>query len=292
MSIFVSTTYFGDGSKIQDAIDELQRMDINHVELGSNHAPCDIQTLRLYPNAQYIIHNYFPAQDPNFVLNLASENKEVREKSIAFIKNTIKICHKFNIKYYTIHPGFFAEAISPSKIKKDGRNFDFVFKSHSQDRGLILKMTVEIIKSLYQFAQDNNVQLLVENQGSKTSRQFVLFVSPEELDMLKKRVGDILKFNFNLAHAALAGINLGDSKIFYQFFKSSEFFEVSEITGHLDSHLPIQNRGEVASLIRKYASYFAKKNIILEYRNINIKEVKKSYNLVTKLLNPSSPKGK
>lgn len=285
MSVFVSTTYYGDESKIQDAIDELHQLGINHIELGSNHAPCDVQTLRLYPNTRYIIHNYFPAQDPNFVLNLVAENKEIREKSINFIKNTIKICQKFGIKFYTIHPGFLGEA---SIAKSRGvRNFDFQFQKNItlQNRPKVINRTIKIIESLYKYAKDYNVQLLVENEGSKTSGEFTLFDSIEELDLLKKEVGGNLKFNFNLAHAVLAGIRLKDPKVFSHFYDNTQFFEVSEIAGDLDSHLPIRHQeGNIASLVKKYSKYFTKKNIILEYRNVNIKEVKKSYDFVKKLI--------
>ena len=140
------------------------------------------------------------------------------------------------------------------------------------------------------FAKKYDLQLLIENEGSKTSPDFVIFDNPVELDMLKKAVGESFKFNFNLAHATLAGIDLKDSKTFNHFYKNSDFFEVSEIQGIYDSHIPIfLNKGPISSLIKRYSRYFANKNIILEYRNTNIKEVNRSYILVKKLLNPLPP---
>lgn len=292
MAIHVSTSYLGDGTDIQDAINQLQSAGITKVELGSNHAFCNLKTLKLHKGSDYIAHNYFPPGDPNFVLNLASEKSQICQLSIEFIKNTIKLCQELNIKFYTIHPGFLGEAAVP-KRRGSARNFDFKFKRNITpgNRLKILDRTIKIIKQLYKYSRKHSVQLLVENEGSKTSKEFIIFASSKELTMLKNGVEDSLKFNFNLAHATLAGIDLSDEKIFGYFSKDSEFFEVSEIQGIYDSHLPINlQRGEISSLIKKYSKFFAQKNIILEYRNIDIKEVKKSYDYVVKLLNSGSPK--
>lgn len=293
MSVFASTTYLGDGSDIQNAVDELEVHGIFYVEIGSNHAYCDIKTLKLHPNTEYIIHNYFPARDQNFVLNLGSEDKEVRKKSIYFIKNTIKICQRLNIKYYTIHPGFLAEASINPFVNLQQRNFDFKFKKSAplKIRQKIIGRVIRIIKDLYDFAQDRNVCLLIENEGSKTSSNYTIFAQPKELEMLKRSIGKGFKFNFNLAHATLAGIDLEDAKIFYHFYKDATFFEVSEINGIFDSHLPIleQQPNKISRILIKHAKFFSKKNVILEYRNINIKEVEKSYKYVTMVLNSGSP---
>lgn len=291
MSVYVSTTFLGDGSNIQNAIDRLHKAGIANVELGSNHGACDVKRLTLDPDSIYIAHNYFPPKDPKFVLNIASEDSKIREASIKFIKNTIKICQKLNIKYYTIHPGFLGQAaIAKSRGE---RNFDFKFTKSTQAAGRqkIIVRTIKIINGLYQYCANHNTRLLIENEGSKTSPDNVIFDSARELDSLERGVGDRLRFNFNLAHATLAGINLENEKIFRRFYNSSEFFEISEIQGDLDSHLPVANgRGKIARLIRKYSKDFAKKNVILEYRSTNIKEVNQSYSFVTKTLNSPPPK--
>ncbi len=285
MAVFISTTYFGDLSNVKVVLEELENLGIKNVEIGSNHAPINIEDLVLRHDTNYICHNYFPPPEEEFVLNIASEGTAVREKSVSFIKNTISICQKLGIKFYTVHPGFFADAISPHRNGSKSRNFDFVFKPISLNREKILKRTINIIRDIYTFSIDKGVQILIENQGSKTAKSFTLFDSPEELDLLKKEVGENLKFNFNLAHATLAGFGLDNEEVFSHFWQNSPFFEVSEIQDNLDSHLPLRpNVGMIASLIKKFSGSFAKKNIILEYRNIKSKELIKSYQFVQSLL--------
>lgn len=290
MAVFVSTTFFGDQSNINDALKTLENLRIKNIEIGSNHAPIRIEDLRLVKGTTYICHNYFPPLRREIVLNIASEDKVLRKKSIAFIKNTIILCQKLEIKFYTIHSGFFADVISPHHNEGKSRNFDFIFQANAKDKKQVLERTIEIIKDLSLFAKRKNVQLLIENQGSKTSKEFTLFDSSEELDILKREVGGTLKFNFNLAHAILAGLKLEEEKVFKHFYESSAFFEVSEIDRNLDSHLPIiPDKGLICSLLEKYATMFAKNNIILEYRNLRSEDLKKSYDFVTKLLNGASP---
>ena len=279
MSLYVSTTYFGDGSQVEDALKDLEELKIKNIELGSNHSKSN-QKFKLSKNSNFIVHNYFPPQEKNFILNIASTSPQIRDKSIRFIKNTINWCQKNEVKYYTIHPGFFAETISPLGANVKRRNFDLKFDSKSivnKNRKKILEETMNVIKELYNFA-DGKTQLLIENQGSITSDSFTLFDSYLELQKLKKTVGNRLKFNFNLAHAYLSGINLRNKKNIYFIFKNALFFEVSEVSGIYDSHLPVFiKRGIIGKLIYENRDLFRKKNLILEYRNIPSSDLKLSY---------------
>ncbi len=287
MSIYVSTTYLGDGSQVQDALRDLEKLKIKNVELGSNHTFVKKNKLDLKTNTKYIVHNYFPPEEKDFILNIASSRPQVRNRSIAFIKSSIIWCQKNDIRFYTIHPGFFAEAISSMGHGEQKRNFDLNFDKKSiefKNRKRTLEETTRIIKHLYDFA-NSRTQLLIENQGSITSHNFTLFDSYDELKKLKENVGEKLKFNFNLAHACLSGIDVTDKKIFLEFYKNSPFFEVSEINGIYDSHLTLeQGNGRVLKLLKSYKELFLRKNIILEYRNIKAQDLLKSYKFISALL--------
>ena len=301
MSVYVSTTYFGDGSQVQDALRDLEKLKIKNIELGSNHTSIkknkqsfsankqsfSANKLDLKKNTKYIVHNYFPPEEKDFILNIASTRSQIKEKSVKFIKNTIIWCQKNNIKYYTIHPGFFAEAISPPGLRGKKRNFDLKFSKNSikgKKRQNVIEEAIKVIKHLYDFT-GNRIQLLIENQGSKTSGNFTLFDSFPELTALKKSVGRNLKFNFNLAHATLSGINIKNEKTFQFIYENSPFFEVSEIQGIYDSHLPLRlGNGRILILLKNFKDLFKKRNIILEYRNIKGKELLKSFGFINKLL--------
>lgn len=288
MSVYVSTTYLGDGSRVDDALKDLETLNIKNIELGSNHAPLGRERLNVKKNTTYIVHNYFPPTQKDFILNIASSSPVVREKSISFIKNSVNWCKKKKIKYYTIHPGFLAEAISPLGHNGKDRNFDLKFDQKSinkKNRQRTINQAIKIIELLYKFAQ-GKTHLLIENQGSKTSKEYTIFDSIVELQLLKESIGEKLEFNFNLAHAELSGINLKSSKVFNFVYKNSPFFELSEISGIYDSHLPVfPKKGVIGNLLFTKKTFFRKRNIILEYRNIPSKNLKSSFESATNFLN-------
>lgn len=285
--IFVSTTFFGDNTSVYNALDLLEANQFRNIELGSNHKKETFIKKAILKKNNYIFHNYFPPKQKNFVLNIASLKPAIRQKSLEFIKKSIVLCSKLGIRYYTIHPGFTAEALSVHKNEGKTRNFDFVFAKSKVKKSDAAITTAKTIKNLYRFAKSKGVQLLIENQGSKTSPDDVLFSTIDDLRRLKNFVPD-LSLNFNIAHAILADVNLKDSANIKFIFDNSSFFEVSEIDGVYDSHLPIMNtKGKVAYFLKREKMKFAKKNLILEYRNTNIDDLTKSAKFIQKLLNLS-----
>jgi len=284
MAIFVSTTFFGDNSSVYEALDELRKTNITKIELGSNHREEPLELKRLGKRNTYVFHNYFPPASASFAVNIASRNPKVKSKSIDFIKNSINICSNAGIKYYTIHPGFLSEIISQHN-DMGNRNFDFVFSKHKVSKKEVMQQTADIIKDLHEYAFFKGVNLLVENHGSITSKNDVIFCTLSDLKQLKEYVPD-LKFNFNLAHAFLSGIDIKDKKTAEFIFENSVFFEASEIEEVYDSHLPILSaQGKVGEVLKYHKDIFKKCSLILEYRNIKIEEVKRSYDFVSKLLN-------
>src|SRR5690606_29507232 len=51
-------------------------------------------------------HNYFPAPEIPFVLNLASENDNIRRKSVDHCKNGLRLAKQSNSPFFAAHAGF------------------------------------------------------------------------------------------------------------------------------------------------------------------------------------------
>lgn len=290
LNLFVSTTCFKDNTDVNIALKKLNSIKFTRVEIGSNHSSLKQNNLKLYPKTEYIIHNYFPAAFNDFVLNIASEKSILREKSINFIKSTIRLCSKKGIKYYTIHPGFLGTAnINIHKIIKDRRNFDFDFTkadTKKSSRKDIINEVINVINELYKYSKRHNVSLLIENQGSSTSKDNILFDNIDEITKLQKTVGHMFKLNFNVAHALLSGQKIGNISLLKKYLNYAVFVEISEIQGKYDSHLPIINpEGRVYKLLKKYRDEFNQKNLIMEYRNTNLDKVNKSSKFIKSTLN-------
>ena len=93
--VYVSTTFIENGKKIKSALDMLKLEGIKNVELGSNHIyEKNFNYVKKY-NFNFLIHNYFPTPKKDFIINIASSNKSIRNRSLSQIKRSINF-HKKN----------------------------------------------------------------------------------------------------------------------------------------------------------------------------------------------------
>ena len=90
-NLYVSTTFIKDGKKIKMALDILKSAGVENVEIGSNHAyESNYNYIKNY-KFNFLIHNYFPVPKKDFVINIASLSKKIRERSINQIKRSIEL---------------------------------------------------------------------------------------------------------------------------------------------------------------------------------------------------------
>ena len=127
-NLYVSTTFIKDNQKIKIALDILKSAGIKNVELGSNHIyESNYNYIKKY-NFNFLVHNYFPIPKENFVINIASFDKKIREKSLNQIKKSINFYKKIGAKIYTFHPGFIVDPIQANFSEK---NYDFMWSNRT-----------------------------------------------------------------------------------------------------------------------------------------------------------------
>tara|TARA_B100000787_G_scaffold35134_1_gene24428 strand:+ start:544 stop:1407 length:864 start_codon:yes stop_codon:yes gene_type:complete len=284
---FVSTTFIKDNQPIKNAINKLYRKSIFNVELGSNHSyEKDYSYLKKY-KINYCVHNYFPIPKKNIVINIASQNKIIRAKSIKHVQKALKFSKKINAQLYTFHPGFLTD---PDGSNISSKNYDFLWnkkKLLSSNYIKSWKLMVSSIKKIIKFAKKENIKIAIETEGSINSKDHLLMQKPSEYKKFfkifkKEDVG----LNLNIGHLNLASIAFKFDKM--KFIKNISnkivAMELSHNYGKNDDHLPIKKNSWYWKLIndQKY------KNIpkILEFRNTNIKIVKNTFDLANKK-NPS-----
>ena len=104
MTIYIST---GGYSKISadKTSEELISYGINDIELsGGTYSEDLVENLKKLKNkANFQVHNYFPPPKIPFVLNLASQDKDISQLSINHIYNAIDCCEKLESKYFSFH---------------------------------------------------------------------------------------------------------------------------------------------------------------------------------------------
>ena len=276
--IFVSTTYRGHGrSHLNTVLKELNTLEIDGVEIGSTHTYETKQTFARYlkqiDRKKIIIHNFFPPKkNQNFVLNIASDQKKIRNESIDFFISGIDFAKKVGAKLYTIHPGFLSDA--KPNIIKSSKNYDFNFKDKILEKKLAYQFLFKSLKKLINYSKLKKIRLAVETEGSSLKYKYLMMQRPSEYINLFKTFPSNLYINLNIAHTIFA------SKIFKfslngfikKFKHKVAAIELSCNDGFLDQHLPITPSSENL----KYIKYFKNIPIILEYRNTNFQNLKKS----------------
>tara|TARA_Y100001970_G_scaffold289178_1_gene418678 strand:+ start:224 stop:1087 length:864 start_codon:yes stop_codon:yes gene_type:complete len=279
-NIFVSTTFAKDNSKVSEILKLCKKAKILNVELGSNHVyEKNFDNIIKKFNFSFLVHNYFPIPKRNFVVNIASLNNNIRNLSLQHAKRAITFCNKINSKLYTIHPGFLLDPIKASRNKK---NYDFIWKNKRENKNYkkAYSNMLKSLKKITNFAKKKGVQVAIETEGSFNKSGFLLMQRPEEYKRLFKYFKPKeLGINLNIGHLNLASKAFNFSKI--KFVNNLKPYilaiELSHNNGIEDQHLPLKKKGWYWEIIND--PYFNEVYKILEFRNTNIKKIKKTIKL-------------
>ncbi len=107
------------------------------------------------PITKYL-HNYFPAPEIPFVLNLASENNEILNASVTHCKNGLRLAHNAKIPFFSAHAGF---CIDP-KPQELGKKLQ---QPNNFNRSKHWHIFISAVTEICQFANTLNVKFLIEN---------------------------------------------------------------------------------------------------------------------------------
>jgi len=281
-NLYVSTTFIKDGKKIKMALDILKSAGVENVEIGSSHAyESNYNYIKNY-KFNFLIHNYFPVPKKDFVINIASLSKKIRERSINQIKRSIEFYKKINAKIYTFHPGFIGDPLRANRNKK---NYDFIWKKKNiKDQYLLVyNQMILSLKKIVNFAKKKDVKIAIETEGSFKKRNFLLLQRPEEYKNLFKFFSPKdIGINLNIGHLNLASnaFSFSKSKFVDMLKPYIVAIELSHNNGIEDQHLPLKKNQWYWKIIND--PHFVKAYKILEFRNTSIKNIKNTLNLLNK----------
>ncbi len=124
----------------------------------SSGLPFDPEMEKIFLSAPIprFAHNYFPAPEIPFVLNLGSKEKGIREKSIAHCVHGIRLSHQVGAPFFSAHAGFCIDP-KPSEL---GQKLERV---KSFDRELHWNLFLESVKEVLEKTNDLKTGFLLEN---------------------------------------------------------------------------------------------------------------------------------
>ncbi len=275
-NLFVSTTFAKDKSKISDILSFCEKRGLSNLELGSNHC-FEKNYLKILKKKKlsYLIHNYFPIPKKSFVVNIASQNKSIRNKSLRHAFKAIRLCKQVEAKLYTIHPGFLEDPTS-SNLDKDDYDFIWKKKKNNSNYSKAFMLMIRSLKQIAKYAKKNKVKVAIETEGSINKKNYLIMQKPREYsEFFKYFKPSEVGINLNVGHLNLASKAYNFSKIkFLDLIKNYvTAIEFSHNNGIKDQHLPVKSNTWYWSLFND--KRFKKSFKILEFRNTKIEHIKK-----------------
>jgi sugar phosphate isomerase/epimerase len=279
MNLYVSTTFFQDGTDLGEALDSCAYYGITSVELGSNHSfnPNSLQTINNY-SFSYLVHNYFPIPSDPFVLNIASTDESIREKSLQHIYQAIDFCVDSGALLYTFHPGFITD---PKGANQTQLNYDFQWDDDAtKEYSVAFDHMLRSIEKSVLYSRKRGIQIAIETEGSFYKKDHLLMQRPDEYKQFIKYFDpEDIGINLNIGHLRLSMEAFGFSwhELINIISDRIVAMELSHNNGLQDQHLPLQSNGWYWDLLldQRFDSAFK----ILEFRNTSILEVKQNLEL-------------
>lgn len=256
-SVYISSNAFP--VRTFDAIfEECDQRSITHLELGSGVAYDPDARQKIIARSKktnILLHNYIPAPEIPFVLNLASRDATTLEKSTNLVKAALEISREIGASFYAVHSGFAYDA-QPEFLGKQQTHLTHYPISEARD------IFLASMSDLARYARELGVVLLIENNVLPAfnlmdgTNQSYLVVGPEDsLDILTVLaplgVGLLLDTgHLNVSAHALQFSPIEFMSIMRYHIKA---FQISDNDGTVDSHSPITQASWFLPELKKFS---------------------------------------
>lgn len=273
--IYISTSSVKSKS-VLDSIAELNQAGFKNIELsgGSEYIenlPEKLIHLKEKLGLNYLLHNYFPPPKNHFVLNLASVNNDIFNKSLKHLINAINLSKDLDADKFGFHAGFL---LDPG-VEQLGQKFS---KKSLVDKKTGLKIFYEGVRTLKNNAGD--LKIYIENNVFSSSNHESFGVNPflltSSIDYFKMR--EVIDFNLllDVGHLKVSckTLNLDFSKELELLWGSTNYVHLSDNDGLHDTNESFDKNSD---LFYKFKELGIKdKTISLEIYS-GLDEVRKSY---------------
>ncbi len=277
MSIYFSTGGYKNQIS-RDVVKTLIDVGIKDIELSgtcySKDNIKDLKQLLKFSNLQ--IHNYFPPPKKPFVLNLASMDEAIAQKTIDHIMYAIDVCKELNCKYYSFHAGFLCDI----KVSELGKKVD---KKILQNREESLDLFTNRILKISERAKQKNINIMIENNVLSKNNQIsfegnpFLMCDADECEKVINSCPENVKLLIDVAHLKVSSNSLNFDKI--KFLDKCNHlaggYHLSDNDGLSDSNDKFDNKSWFWDHIDRKKDYYS-----IEVYNLRNNEIKELINIV------------
>jgi len=249
--IYVSTGCIVKRAPLLDRVAAYHNVGIDAIELGMyiSLVPDDLSRLAEM-DRPFLIHNYFPPPDDSFILNLASADPVIKQRSLDLAGRAIVLSRQFQAPFYSIHAGFVTDAYG---FGKPYLQFPAITEPNAREKALARFVAACTITN--QVALDNQVGLLIENNvcAPEIEGQVLLDTADEFLALFDAVKSPNLGILLDFGHLNVAAHTLGFDRLDFieRLAPYIRAFHVQENDGSLDTHSPVQPGSWVLEVLRR-----------------------------------------
>jgi sugar phosphate isomerase/epimerase len=259
MTIYISTGGFNT-SKVEDISSNFLNIGIDNIELsGTIYHPNIIENLRnLKDKINFQIHNYFPPHKVPFVMNIASEDKEISKLTLDHINYALESCQKLNSKYYSFHAGFLCDIKTHELGKK-------IKKKILQDRTKSIDLFLERILKISNKASELGIEIMIENNVISKNNLLEFEMNPllmcdlDECIFIINNSPKNVKLLLDVAHLKVSSNSLKFDPVY--FLKNCNEitggYHLSDNNGLSDTNDPFTEFAWFWDYIRKDLNYYS-----------------------------------
>ncbi len=273
---------------IREQVEELAQNGFKNIELtgGSIYYEGLIEDLILLQsryNLNYLLHNYFPPPQKDFVVNLASMDSSIFKQSMKHLKKAIRLSQLLNLSKFSFHAGFFID-LSPHNIGKK------VKLNTVYSRDLAIERFCEGFTMLKR--DFKGIDIYIENNVYSASNKSryndvlpFMLLTKEDYNELQRKID--FKLLLDIAHLFVTSHTMGRnfSEECDSLIPLSNYIHISDNDGLSDTNFELNPLGDIFQYLSKVK--LIEKTITLEiYEGIDA--TKRSYNLLNRLLSTSS----
>ena len=270
--------------KIKDTVDELARNGFRNIELsgGTKYYQGygeDLFELREKYNLNYLLHNYFPPPKHDFILNLASLNNEIYQKTLEHYEEALSFSRKLGAKRFAFHAGYFIDF----NIEEVG-NAITLTELYNKEKAL------SKFCEGYNYLKENTtaVELYIENNVlSHTNASTFEGQSPFMLTDYKgyEELTNYIDFKLllDVAHlnVSVNSRNIGFKKQLDKMISISDYIHLSDNDGYHDQNMCFSDDSIILDSLKKYN--FTNKTVTIETYG-SISDIKSSLLVLQKSL--------
>jgi len=274
--IYVSSTCLKH-DKIKDTVDELAQNGFKNIELsgGTNYYEGyeeDLLELKDNYNLNYLLHNYFPPPKQDIILNLASLNNGIYQKTLEHYEEAISLSRKLGAKRFGFHAGYFIDF----NTKEVGNNISLT-ELYNKDEAM--KKFCEGYNYLKEKTRD--IELYIENNVLSYTNANIfkgqcpfMFTDHEGYEELKSFIDFELLLDIGHLKVSANSLKIDFDEQLNKMIPISDYIHLSDNNGLHDQNKHFSQKSIFLNKLKKYD--FGDKVITLEIYD-SLEKLKESH---------------